>query len=103
MWGGTFSGGWHVPGWFDFGPYLVDGWQGVASIQGKAKVSSSLKPLELQYYVAPFFKAAKYQKYFVALCLWVLSFCSDFVAVQTTQGVYNLITAVVTLTNLQVQ
>ncbi len=27
--GGTFHGGWwHIPGGFDFGPYLVDGRQG---------------------------------------------------------------------------
>ncbi len=32
---------------------------GVASMGGKAKVLSSLKPLELQSYFAPFSKAAK--------------------------------------------
>ena len=43
------EGGWHFP-WrrgFDFGPYVVDGWQGVASVGGgavKAKASLLTKP-----------------------------------------------------------
>ncbi len=55
-----FMGMWHNPGGFDFSPYLADGcWLEVASMcvcwgEGKPKVSSSLKPLELQCYFAPF-------------------------------------------------
>ena len=33
-------------------------------------------------------------EYSAGICLWVLSFCSDFVEVQTTQGVYNLTAAI---------
>ncbi len=60
-WGVSHHGRWHFP-WggvaypwgVDFGPYLVDGRWGAAS-----KVSFLVKPLELQYYFAPFSKAAK--------------------------------------------
>ena len=58
--GGGMSvvGRWHISGGFEFGPYLVDDWQcGVASIWGggvKPKVSLLAKPVELQYYFAPF-------------------------------------------------
>ncbi len=52
MRGGTFHGGWCFPwGVFHFGPYLVDGRQGVASMGGgsaKPKVLLLAKPLELQ-------------------------------------------------------
>ncbi len=46
---------------FDFGPYLVDGRRGAASIcgGGKTKVWSGLKPLELQYCSTLFPKASK--------------------------------------------
>ncbi len=65
-----FMGGWHFlwGGWYfswggvDFGPYLVEGQQGgVASMGGSAKPKVLLlaTPLELQYYFAPFSKAAK--------------------------------------------
>ena len=50
------------PWGFDFGPYLVEGWQGwwhPWGGGGKAKVSSSLNHGVLQYYFAPFSKAAK--------------------------------------------
>ena len=70
VWGVACQWGWDVSGeltahqWVvaypwravDFGPYLVDGWQGgVASFRGKAKVSL-LVPMELQHYFAPFSK-----------------------------------------------
>ncbi len=60
MGGGTFHRGVAYPwgGGFDFGPYLVEGWQG-GGIHGgggsaKPKVLLLAKPLELQYYLAPF-------------------------------------------------
>ena len=59
--GGTSVGGWHIPGGFDFGPHLVDGWWWVAS-KGKgckAKVLSPVKHRLLQYCFAPFSKAGK--------------------------------------------
>ncbi len=49
-------------GGVDFGPYLVEGWQGGGIYGGgsaKPKVLLLAKPLELQYYFAPFSKAAK--------------------------------------------
>ena len=68
------GGGWHFPllahhggeaypwGEFDFGPYLVDGQQG-GGIHGggsaKPKVLLLAKPLDPQYYFAPFSKEAK--------------------------------------------
>ncbi len=65
--GGTFHGGgtsWGVayPWGVDFGPYLVEGWQGGGIYGGgsaKPKVLLLAKPLALQYYFAPFSKAAK--------------------------------------------
>ena len=68
--GGTFHGGGVVlsmgvaypcPGGFDFGPYMVNGRQGGGIHGGSAKPKVLLltKLLELQYYFAPFSKAAK--------------------------------------------
>ncbi len=58
-----FMGGWHIPRGVDFGPYLVEGqYGGVVSMGGgsaKPKVLLLTKPLELQYYFAPFSKTAK--------------------------------------------
>ena len=64
---GCVSGRWHISGGgisiegVDFGPYLVDGWQGGwhPCGEGEAKVSLLEKPLLLQYYFARFSKAAK--------------------------------------------
>ena len=59
MGGGTSVGDGIYLGGVDFGPYLVDGWWGVAFMGGggvppKPKVSLLAKPLELQKYFAPF-------------------------------------------------
>ncbi len=60
MVGGTSLGGGGVSLGVDFGPYLVDGWQG-GGIHGgggaKPKVLSSLNHSLLQYYFAPYSKA----------------------------------------------
>ena len=51
MGGGTFHGGGGVayPWGADFGPYVVDGWQGVASIGGGGSISL-IKPEGLLQY-----------------------------------------------------
>ncbi len=61
----TAGVGWHHSvGGFDFCPNLVDGQQRVTSKVGggKPKVSSNLKPLELQCYFAPFSKACEVKR-----------------------------------------
>ncbi len=65
--GGTSVGGWHIPGGgcltLVFTWLIANGgggmihWEGSGG--GKAKVLLLPKPLELQYYFAPFSKAAK--------------------------------------------
>ncbi len=59
---GAHQWGWHNISWgFDFGLFLVYGWQGGRwhPWGGKSKGLVKPEPLELQYYFAPLSKAAK--------------------------------------------
>ena len=83
-WGGTFHGGWHISGgggswgWHIPGRLtLVLTWlmagRGVASIGGppKPKVLLLAKPLELQYYFAPFFNFSFFVSSRIAQPMWM--------------------------------